>query len=465
MMSKKSLKNAVAKNDLKQIRHLFVKTNVVDFTAIFKSLSFTQQLLVIRCLDTASATEIISRLEKSELRSLIAAFSNPEISKLVSKLYADDVVELIEDLPPYLVKKVLASTSPDQRKMVNYILRYSEDTIGSEMDVNFVALNINWQVQEAINWIKNRKSYHADRRVYYVTDERGLLIGYVDVNDLLAVKGDARTRIAAITETNVVSLRTSLLTEKAVEKMRHYELTEMPVVDQHNKLVGVLNNDDVLELIKEAQIDDINKGAGIIEEPDVEYFATKSWRMFRARFPWLAVTISITTFTQLVLAFLMWKTFETEFTFIAFIIPFIPFILTIVGNIALQSTAIVVKNIILKVIDRSTYWATLRKELVVALWILAATLLLNLPRSVIVQVVIYGWNSFDVKYWLRFAVVNLVIITSIFLAIIASTLLPIFAHWYGIDPSLMSSPLLTTMVDLLVTIISVGFAFIFFLIL
>ena len=454
------LKLAVQKKDLKKIRLLYAKTNIVDFTALFEQLSVEEQLIVIRCLDTVAATEIINRLDNKTMRDLIEAFTKPEMQELVRKLYADDIVDLIEDLPYYLVKKVISFATPAQRKDINFILRYAEDTIGSEMDVNFIALNINTYVADAINLISRYKSKVDERNLYYVTDERGLLIGYVRASDLLAVKNETKTRVAAITETNVVSLRTSMLTEKAVEKMRYYELFEVPVVDQQNNLVGVLNSDDVLELLKEAQIDDINKGAGVIEEPDTEYFATSSWKMFLARFPWLAATILITTFTQIVLTFLLKKTSADQKN-LMIIIPFIPFILTIVGNIALQSTAIIVKNIILKVIDRPLYAQTLRKELSVAIWILAATLLLNLPRSALVQLITEGEDKFDQNYWISFGIVNFVISLAVFLVILFSASLPILAHWYGIDPSLMSSPLLTTVVDFIVTSIAVGVSFAF----
>lgn len=270
------LKVAVEKKDLKKIRRLYSKQNIVDFTRDFQQLSVEQQLIVVRSLDTESATEIINHLDRNELRNLIEAFTKPEIKQLVSKLYADDIIDLIEDLPNDLVKKVISLATPAQRKDINFILNYAEDTIGSEMNVNFVSLNINSYVSEAIELIRSQKTTIDDRHVYYVTDDRGLLIGFVRARDLLAIKSEVKTRIASITETNVVSLRTSILTEKAVEIMRHYELVEAPVIDHHNKLVGILNSDDVLELYKEAQIDDINKGAGIIEEPDTEYFATSS---------------------------------------------------------------------------------------------------------------------------------------------------------------------------------------------
>lgn len=464
------LKVAVEKKDLKKIRRLYDSRNIVDFTDDFQKLTVEQQLIVVRCLNTESATEIINRLDRNELRNLIEAFTKPEIKQLINQLYADDIIELIEDLPNDLVKKVISLATPAQRKDINFILNYAEDTIGSEMNVNFVSLNINSYVSEAIDLIRSQKKTIDDRHVYYVTDDRGLLIGFVRASELLAIKSEVKTRIASITETNVVSIRTSILTEKAVEIMRHYELVEAPVIDHHNKLVGILNSDDVLELYKEAQIDDINKGVGIIEEPDTEYFSTTSWNMFWARFPWLSATILITTITQIVLAFFMKgmnsdaNSSKTTFEFIRIITPFIPFILTIVGNIALQSTAIVIKNIILKVIDRSQYAQTLRKEMTVALLILIATLLLNIPRSLFVQYIVEGESGFDRDYWIGFGIVNFVIVIAIFLTILFSTSLPILAHRYGIDPSLMSSPLLTTIVDLIVTTIAVGVSFLFFLV-
>ncbi len=454
------LKLAVQKKDLKKIRFLYGKTNIVDFTNLFEQLTVEEQLIVLRCLDTIASTEIINRLDSKHMRDLIEAFTKPEMKELVSKLYADDIVDLIEDLPYYLVKKVISFATPAQRKDINFILRYAEDTIGSEMDVNFIALNINWYVADALNRINKFTGKVDDRSLYYVTDERGLLIGYVRASDLLAVKNETKTRIASITETNVVSLRTSMLTEKAVEKMRYYELFEVPVVDSQNNLVGVLNSDDILELLKEAQIDDINKAAGVIEEPDTEYFATSAWKMFWSRFPWLAATILITTFTQIVLTFLLQEN-AVQNKNLMIIIPFIPFILTIVGNIALQSTAIIIKNIILKVIDRPQYAQTLRKELNVAVLILIATLILNLPRSAFVQLITEGESKFDANYWISFGIVNFVIALSIFLVVLFSASLPILAHWYGIDPSLMSSPLLTTVVDFIVTTIAVGVSFAF----
>ena len=310
----------------------------------------------MRSLDNSTASEVLQHLPPEVITNIINTFNNEETKDLLSALYSDELLELVEDLPSDLVTKILLSSSKEQRKHINYILNYGEGTVGYEMSVDFISVNINSKVKDVVKSIRKKDEESEDFQFYYVIDDSNMLIGYIPLQDLIRFS-DSDKLVSAIMETNVVSVRASNETQEAVQKFRKYSLTELPVVDVQNKLVGILAAEEAVQLLEEEYSDDLNKQAGVVQSSDKKYFDISILRTYFNRIPWLLVTILISTISQIVFSFLLveFQGTSTKFLWFKFILPFIPFILTIVGNVALQSTTLVIKGLILHEIKKRSY--------------------------------------------------------------------------------------------------------------
>ncbi len=460
-----TLKNAIKNKNVTQIREVANYFNETDMANFMEKMNLKQQIFLLRSLDNLTASEVFNHLSIETTTEIIEAFSKKETRDIISPLYSDDVVELIEELPQKLIIKILESTSKEQRKDINYILNYQEETVGYEMNVDFIPVKINDKVSEVIDKInKPKKKIDEDVEHFYVVDEKGVLIGYIPWKKLLQANIKNKL-IAEICETNVISVRAFDTKEIAAKKILKYELTQLPVVDGKNKLVGILTNEEALQLVKEEFSDDINKQAGIIESSDKKYFEISIWQTFKSRMPWLLITISITTLSQLIFTLLL-KDFNennVKLEWFKFVLPFLPFMLTIVGNVALQSTSMIVKGLTLSEIQNSKLRKVLNKELSVAFLIMMTVWTINIPRTFLIEFLLNQKIQWDqAKFWKNLLNVNVIIFFAIFFSILVSSSLPILANRLGYDPALMSSPLLTTIVDLFVTGVAVGFSYLLY---
>lgn len=462
------LKRAIQDHNVAKIRNIIKQIHETDSASFVESLDLKTQIFLLRSLDAITASEIFNELNPEVSGKIINAFSSSETKKIISPLYSDDIVELIEDLPSPLVTKVLQSTSKEQRKDINYILNYHEGTVGYEMSVNFTVIKMNHTVADAINTIYEQKEdvkINEDQKFYYVLDDKGVLIGFVSSTKLLQIKNQQKL-IAEIVETDVISVRAFDTTNKAADKIRKYSLTELPVVDRQNKLVGILTGEETLQLLKEDFASDIDKQAGIIQDPDKKYFEIGIWRSYLSRIPWLLITLFITTISQILFSVLVQELNlqgQAKYEWFKFVFPFIPFMLTIVGNIAIQSTTVIIKGLTLEEIDKSRFWRVLNKEVVVSVLVGATILFFNLPRTLVIEFIINKKFTMNMDFWKNFANISAIIVIAVILAVFFASSLPILAKKFGYDPALMSSPLLTTIVDLFVTGVAVGFSYLIFL--
>lgn len=457
----KKLSFALADKNVKLIREIVLQVDEQDLANWLDSEPSSSQVFFIRSLDNVTASEVFNLLSEETASNIISTFTEKETGQLLSYLYSDDLVDLVEELPSSIVKRILKSISSEQRQEINYILNYSDEVVGSEMNVNFISLKITDKISDAINLIRStqKKKIPEENQYHYVVDDRGLLIGYVSTKDLLiSTVAEGEKRISTIIETDIVSVRAFDNKEAAFEKIQKYEIGQLPVVDQQNKLIGVLNVEQLLEIIKEEHSEDITKGAGIIDESDKGYFKTSIWTHFKGRLPWLLVTLVISTITQIIFSFFMKKAnLSPEFAWTVFIIPFLPFIFATVGNIALQSTAIIVKNITLNEIKHGNYRYAFLKEIKITIITLFCILFINFFRKVLIDFVTTDansfWDSFTTfaKFWKEYFWISFVILYSVILSLLFSVGLPILADYSSHDPALMSSPLLTTLIDLVIT--------------
>lgn len=460
------LYQAIQKKDIKMIRNWTLQSNELDIANWMGTISANEQVFFLRSLDNFTASEIFNQLSPEIIKNIINAFTKKETKELISYLYSDDIVELIEDLPSNLVTKIIESTSAHQRKDINYILHYQEGTVGYEMNVNFISFQINDKIAKVYEKIETHATKpREDLQFYYVVDEKGVLIGYISVQNLLRANLDKSKLLASVLETDVISVRASDSNERAVEKITKYQLTTLPVVDSNNKLVGILTSDEALELVQEQFADDINKQAGVIQDYAKKYFDLQIWSTYISRIPWLIITFLITILSQLF--FSLWlNDFDdqgfSQFKWFKFIVPFIPFILTIIGNIALQSTAVVVKGLTLKEIKNTQYLKVLSKEIVTTWLIFLTITLFNFPRTIIIDLLTNKNVVIDSIFWIRFGQITFIIFLAMFLAVFFAISLPIMANYFGFDPALMSSPLLTTIIDFLVTGIAIGFSYLIY---
>lgn len=459
-----NLLKAVQAKDVKKIRFIAGYFQEVDLANWMLDIPTNDQIFFMRSLDNSTASDVLQHLPPIVIEKIIDTFNKEETKDLLTTFYSDEILELVEDLPSDLVKKILESSSKEQRKDINYILNYREGSVGYEMSVDFFSVKINSKLKDIVKSIRQQRKEIEDFQFYYVIDDANTLIGYISPQDLINY-GDSNKLVSAIMDTNVVSVRAAADTEQAVQKFNKYSLTELPVVDLQNKLVGILTGEEAVQLIQEEYADDLNKQAGVVQSSDKKYFDISIVSTFWHRIPWLAVTIFISTLSQIIFSLLLvdFEGQSTKLLWFKFILPFVPFILTIVGNVALQSTTLVIKGLILKEIEKRSYRSVLKKELIVSLLVLLVILFLNLPRTLIINVIVDKNFSFNLEFWRNFGQVSVIICLAIILAVFFATGLPILANYFGLDPALMSSPLLTTIIDLLVTGVAVGFSYLIYL--
>ena len=414
--------------------------NEMDIAEFMDELEPEQQAVVFRLLPRELAAEVFTYLEDSEdQEKLIGALSDKELREVLDELAMDDAVDIIEEMPANVVSRMLRNTDSSTRNQINQLLNYPKDSAGSIMTTEFVYLHPNYTVEESFARI--RKVGLDKETVYtcYVTENR-LLRGVVTVRQLLL--SSYETRIGDIMETNVLSVNTHEDKEEVAQLFTRYDLSALPVVDQENRLVGIITFDDVMDVMEDEATEDIEKMAAILPS-DKPYFQTGVIETWKHRIPWLLLLMVSATFTGTILGF-----FESALAANTALTLFIPMLMDTGGNSGSQASVTVIRGMSLGDIEFPDWLRVMWKELRVAL-LCAATL----GAAVFIKVLLLDRKS---------ASVALVVAMSIFATIVCAKLvgcaLPMLAKRLGFDPAVMASPFITTVVDALSLLIYFAFA-------
>ncbi len=422
------------------------ETEPIDIAEFIASLPEERQLSVFRMFKKNISADIFAELDSDVQEHLISKVGDAEITQMLEELYVDDAVDMLEELPANMVKRILKVAKPETRALINKFLSYPEDSAGSIMTAEFIDLKKSMTVGEAIAHI--RKTGIDKETVYaaYVTDSARILKGTIKLEDLLFASDS--TLLGDVMNTDFVFASTHDEKETASMLISKYDLFALPIVDREQRLVGIVTVDDAIDVIEDAATEDIEM-MGAITPTDKPYLKTGVFETFKTRFPWLLLLMVSATFTGQIIA-----SFEGALAAFPVLIAFIPMLMGTGGNSGGQSSVTVIRGLALDEIRMGDILKVIWKELCISL--LCGTILAacNFVKIILIDNLIFG-NNVDL---ISALVVSLALLVTVVLAKIIGASLPILAKRIGFDPAVMASPLITTIVDALSLMIYFAFA-------
>ncbi len=414
-----------------KLRQFLAEMNDADIAVCMEELEDTDMLKVFRILPKDLAADVFSYLEVDNQQMIITSLSDKEAANIINNLMADDATDLMEEMPASVVKKLLANADPDVRRDINHLLRYPEDSAGSIMTVEFVDLKENLTVTQAIERIRKVGVDSETINICYVLDAQRKLIGTVALRYLLLSKED--DIIGDIMHENIISINTMMDQEEVAAQFKKYDFTSMPVVDNENRLVGIITVDDVVDIMVEEATEDMEKMAAILPG-DKPYMRTSVWENFKKRIPWLLLLMVSAAFTGAIIS-----SFEEALSVYSALIAFIPMLMGTGGNAGGQASVTVIRGLSMGEIEYRDVPGVMWKEIRVAILCGLCLALANFGKLMV----------FDRVGIPVAMVVSLTLVVVVLMAMLLGCLLPVLAKRIGLDPAVMASPFITTIVDAL----------------
>ena len=413
----------------RQLKDALLELNEVDIASFMEELDSERTVIVFRMLPKALATDVFAELPVEKQSHIINSITDRELSEIVEELYVDDAVDMLEELPATVVRRVLQNTTPDTRKLINQFLKYPENSAGSIMTAEYVGLKRNMTVEQCFAYIRRHAVDSETIYTCYVMDEKRQLDGVVTVKDLLM--NPYETRVGDIMDTHVIKVRTTDDQEEAADTMNKYGLLSLPVVDSEDRRVGIITVDDVMVVMEEEATEDFEKMAAMLpsEKP---YLKTSVLQLAKNRIPWLLILMLSSTITGAILV-----KYENAFAAIPLLVSFIPMLMDTGGNSGSQSSTMIIRGMAVGDIAPSDILKVVWKEVRVGLIVGVALAVVNFIRLMIQ----YPGNT----------MICLTVVLSVFFTVVvAKTIgctLPIGAKVLKLDPAIMASPMITTIVD------------------
>ena len=436
---------------LSDLKVLLADMNPADIAEFLKELTNDELLLAFRILPKDQAADTFVEMEPDDQETLIRSFSDNELKAVLDDLFVDDTVDILEEMPANVVKRILRFTDAETRRSINEILKYPEDSAGSIMTTEYVRLKKNMNVNDAIAHI--RKIGLDKETIYtcYVTDLSNKLIGMVSAKTLLLSAPD--DIIADIMETNVIYCTTTDDQEEVARSFDKYNFMAIPVVDEEIRLVGIVTFDDAIDVLQEEATEDIEKMAAIIPS-EKSYLKTGVFETWKQRIPWLLLLMVSATFTGSIIS-----SYESALASCVILTSFIPMLMDTGGNSGGQSSVTIIRSMSLGDVEMKDILKVVFKECRVALLCGITLAVVNFAKMMLID---YNAISADGQnpLWVAFVVSLTLVVTVVIAKVIGSTL-PVAAKKIGFDPAVMASPFITTIVDALSLLIYFNFAQIF----
>ena len=414
----------------KELKEILDEMNEQDIAELFMELEERDLTLIYRLLNKELAAEVFVNMEREYQEQLIRAFSDTELREVLDELYVDDAVDLIEEMPATLVKRILKHTDPDTRKSINEILKYPEDSAGSLMTIEYVDLKRGMTVADAFTRIRRTGVDKETIYTCYVTDSKRKLKGYVTVKDLLLA--DEGAEIREVMEDNVICVTTHEDKEVVADIFQKYDLVVLPVVDAENRLVGIITVDDAIDVLQEEITEDMELMAGITPT-DKPYLKMGVFENFKKRIPWLMLLMVSATFTERIITH-----FEGALTACVALTAVIPMLTGTCGNCGNQSSSTIIRGLSLGEIEFRDTFKVVVKEFLIALACGIALAVVNFAKLMIFD---------DSITWQMALVISVTMICAVVFAKVVGSVLPVIAKKIGFDPAVMSSPFISTIVD------------------
>ena len=431
-----TIKKLLEEKKYSTLRDILITMMPYDIAAVFEELQDEKMAILFRILPKELAAETFVEMDENTQQFLIHGFSDSELKEVVDELFVDDAVDLIEEMPANVVKRILRSADKDMRKQINELLKYPEDSAGSIMTTEFISLRPDMTAEMAIKRI--RRTGVDKEKIYtcYVNDENNKLIGITTVKDLLLANDDDVVR--DMMEENVISVHTLDDQEKVAQMFSNYDFLALPVVDNEQRTVGIVTIDDAIDVIQEEATEDIEKMAAVLPS-DKPYMKTGVFGIYAKRVPWLLVLMLSATFTSTIIS-----SFDNVLQRIIILSSFIPMITGSGGNAGSQASVSVIRALSLGEIEFKSIFKVLWKEFRVAVLCGLTLAVANFIKLLVFD--LRGYEGTGAPMLIALAV-SLTIWGTIVMAKIVGSSLPLLAKKIGFDPAVMANPLISTVCD------------------
>lgn len=429
------------------LRDILVTMNPSDIAGIFNDLEERQIPLLFRLLPKELAADTFVEMESDEQEVLIRGFSDNELKEVLGELYVDDAASLVEEMPANVVKRILKQADPEMRKSINQILQYPENSAGSMMTTEYVSLRPDMTVEESILRIRRQGVDKETIYTCYVTKDRKLL-GIVTVKDLLLAEDD-ETPVKDIMLTNIISVTTHTDQENVARMFSKYDFLALPVVDNENRMVGIVTFDDAIDVLEDEATEDMEIMGGMLPS-EKTYLKSSTWELFQNRIPWLMLLMVSATFTGMIIT-----GFESALAAQVALTAFIPMLMGTGGNSGSQSSVTVIRALSLGELRFSDLPRVLWKELSTAILCGVALAVVCFVKIWLVDKLLLGNENITLMVD---AVVCLALLVTVVAAKIVGAVLPLAAKAVKLDPAVMASPFITSIVDALSLLVYFLFA-------
>ena len=439
-----TIKKLLEEKKFNTLRDILVTMKPYDIAAVFEELQDEKTPILFRILPKELAAETFVEMDEDTQEFLIHGFSDSELKEIVNELFVDDAVDIIEEMPANVVKRILRQADKDMRREINELLKYPEDSAGSIMTTEFIVLRPDMTAEMAIKRIRRTGVDKETIYTCYVTDENNRLIGITTVKDLLLAEDD--DTVKGMMEENVISVHTLDDQEQVAQLFSNYDFLALPVVDNEQRLVGIVTIDDAIDVIREEATEDFEKMAAVLPS-DKPYMKTSVWGIYKKRVPWLLILMLSATFTSTIIS-----SFDGMLASVIILSSFIPMITGSGGNAGSQASVSVIRALSLGEIEFKSMFVVLWKELRVAFFCG-----LTLAVANFIKLMIFDLRGHDNALFIAL-VVSLTLVGTIIMAKLVGASLPLLSSKIGLDPAVMANPLITTVCDSLSLLIYFGVA-------
>lgn len=428
---------------LRALAHELSEINSADIAEFFEEISKEQVVLLFRLFQKDQAAEVFSFLDVEKQETLVSSFADADLHNLIEELYLDDAVDLIEELPASLVKKVLRVVSPQMRESLNRYLNYPQDSAGSIMTSEYVDLREDMTVADALQHVQKIALDSETAYVCYCTDSTRHLIGVLNLLDLLYALPEQK--VSDIMDSNVIFSHTSDDREQVAELISKYDFLALPIVDNEERLVGIVTFDDAMDVVTEEATEDMERMAALVPS-DAPYLKTGIFSMYKNRIFWLLFLMLSGMVSGFVLG-----SFEAVLAAVPLLVTFTPMLTGTGGNAGAQSATLVIRSLSLGEIGYSDWKKVWLKEVVVGLLVGFTLGTLNYLRVLL-------FYPSEPQASIMAITLGVSMLITVVLSKSVGCLLPIAAKRLGADPAVMASPLVTTIVDSLSLLIFLSIA-------
>ena len=436
----KELLRIIRDKNISELSKVLQRMNPVDIAKSMEELDDKSLLLVFRLLTKDTSVEVFSYLDKEYQQKIIELITDDEVKEIIEKLFLDDTVDIIEELPANIVGKIISNTSLEKRQLINQFLKYEEDSAGAIMTIEFIDFKEKMTIREAIDYIRKIGIDKESLDNCFIIDGERRLKGIISLKDLIL--SDENMLLLEVMETNIVLVKTFEDQEKVADLFKTYDLLSMPVVDIENRLVGIITVDDIVDIIEKENTEDFQKMAAM--EPNEEpYLKTSVLTLAKKRIVWLLVLMISATVTGSII-----QEFEDILQSVVILASFIPMLMDTGGNSGSQSSTLVIRGLALGEITTKDFLKVIFKEFRVSIVVATVLCIVNFLR-------LYFFTSADLM-------ISLTVCASLFFTVILAKvvggILPIISKKLKLDPAIMASPLITTIVDAFALIVYFCFA-------